>query len=175
MLLALGDFRRNLLEGRELRGILCLGGLGRFGAGRGPQQRSESSGPGDFPRSRGLKSTGSGVAEGAGRQAVIAGVGGVAGMADSGSAVGREGESFSSGDQAPAAHVTAEQTATLTPARCAAVPVLSGRKSRDTCPESRRPHGSSAPYSLSGKPVLQPPCDLFAAGRLQFFHGPDLA
>jgi hypothetical protein len=36
-------------------------------------------------------------------------------MADSGSAVGREGESFSSADQAPAAHVTAEQTATLTP------------------------------------------------------------
>jgi hypothetical protein len=73
MLLALGDFRRNLLDAMELRGFRGFGGRGRFGAGNGPKPWSESSGPSDFQRSRGLKSTGTGVAAGAVRTAVIAG------------------------------------------------------------------------------------------------------
>jgi hypothetical protein len=44
MLLALGDFRRNLFETIVLRGFLGLGDRGRFGAGNGPQPGSESSG-----------------------------------------------------------------------------------------------------------------------------------
>ena len=76
MLLALADLRRNLLEASDLRGFLGLGGRGLEGAGNGQEPGSESSWPGDFPddlpRSRGLESTGSGVAAGAGRTTVIA-------------------------------------------------------------------------------------------------------
>ena len=61
-----------------MRGFRGFGGRDPFGAGNGLEPGAESSGPGDLPddstRSRGLKSTGSGIAAGAGRQAVIAGV-----------------------------------------------------------------------------------------------------
>jgi hypothetical protein len=91
MLLALADFRRNLLEAIELRGFRGLGGLGRFGVGNGPISGGGSSGPGDFPddspRSRWQECTGSGVAAGAGRTTVIAG------SVDSRAAACREAES----------------------------------------------------------------------------------
>jgi len=73
MLLALGDFLRNLSESIELRGFLGFGGWGRVGAENGPQPGSESSGPSDCPRSRGLESSRSGVAAGSWRTSVMDG------------------------------------------------------------------------------------------------------
>ena len=85
--MAPGDFRRNLLKAMELDEFLGLGGLGRVGAGNGPETGSVSSGSGFWPLPEHRADSGSGVAAGAVRTAVIAG------SVDTGSAAWREEES----------------------------------------------------------------------------------